>query len=211
MPDGHGRSFGSWPWQGKEQCKEKLKTLAVQGKNLELAAAENSDFLWKSHLYDMRARIMKFLLNAAIDTLPTAANLKRWKKSPSDKCKLCLEIQTTDHCLNICKVGLDTGRWTWRHNTILNYIMNCSDRSKFQVFSDLPGQEAAGGGTIPPEVCVTPLKPDIVIIDNHKKELNIFELTCPLEQNIEEIHLFKQNYSATIYIIGCTSKFLLPL
>ena len=67
--------------QHEEQCKEKLKTLAVQGKNLELAAAENSDFLWKSHLYDMRAGTMTFLLNAAIDTLPSAANLKRWKKS----------------------------------------------------------------------------------------------------------------------------------
>ena len=96
--------------QHEEQCKEKLKSLAVQGKNLELAAAENSDFLWKSNLYDMRAGTMKCLLNAAIDTLPTAANLKRWKTFPSDKCKLCLGRQTTDHCLNICKGGLDTGR-----------------------------------------------------------------------------------------------------
>ena len=37
---------------------------------------------------------MKFLLNAAIDTLPTAANFQRWKKSPSDKCKLCQGRQT---------------------------------------------------------------------------------------------------------------------
>ena len=92
----------------KEQCKEKLKSLAVQGKNLELAASAETDFIWKSYLHDMRAGTMKFLLNAAIDTLPTAANLQRWKKSPSDKCKLCQGRQTTDHCLNICKVGLDT-------------------------------------------------------------------------------------------------------
>ena len=59
--------------------------------------------------------------------------------------------------------------------------------------SDLPGFEAAGGGTIPPEVCVTTLKPDIVIMDKEKKELHIFELTCPLERNIEERHLYKQN------------------
>ena len=60
--------------QHEEQCREKLRSLAVQGKNLELAAAESSDFLWKSHLCDMKAGTMKFLLNAAIDTLPTAAN-----------------------------------------------------------------------------------------------------------------------------------------
>ena len=29
--------------------------------------------------------------------------------------------------------------------------------------------------------------------DKIKKELNIFELTCPLERNIDERHLFKQN------------------
>ena len=71
--------------------------------------------------------------------------------------------------------------------------MDCLDSSKYKAFSDLPGQEATGGGTIPPEICVTALKPDIVINDTAKNELNIFELTCPLERNIEEIHLFKQN------------------
>ena len=136
---------------------------------------------------------LKFLLNAVIDTLPIAANLQRWKKSPSDKCKLCQGRQTTAHCLNICKVGLDTGRWTWRHNTILNYILECLDTNKYSVFSDLPGHEANGGGTIPPEICVTNLKPDIVILDKLKKDLHIFELTCPLERNIEERHTFKQN------------------
>ena len=177
----------------KQQHQEKLKSLVVQGKNLELASAESTDYLWKSFLYNMRSGTMKFLLNAAIDTLPTAANLQRWKKSPSDKCKLCQGRQTTDHCLNICKVGLETGRWTWRHNNILNFILQWLDTSKYSVFSDLPGHEAAGGGTIPPEVCVTNLKPDIVIIDKVKKELHIFELTCPLETNIEKRHLDKQN------------------
>ena len=155
--------------QHKERCDDKLKSLAVQGRNLELAAAASTDFIWKSFLYDMKAGTMKFLSNAAIDTLPTAANLQRWKKSPSDKCKLCLGCQTTDHCLNICKVGLDTGRWTWRHNNVLKYIIDSLDTTKFLVFSDLPGLEAAGGGTIPPEICVTNLKPDIVILDKKKE------------------------------------------
>jgi hypothetical protein len=67
--------------------------------------------------------------------------------------------------------------------------MDSLETTKFSVFSDLPGLEAAGGGTIPPEICVTNLKPDIVILDKKKKELHIFELTCPLERSIEEIHL----------------------
>ena len=132
----------------------------MQGKSLSLVAQEATDFTWKSFLYDMKAGTLKFLVNSVVDTLPTAANLVRWGKSNSDKCKLCKGRQTTYHCLNIC---LDTGRWTWRHNNIVNYVVKCLDSSKFTVFSDIEGHEAPGGGTVPPEVTVTNLKPDITI------------------------------------------------
>ena len=82
---------------------------------------------------------------------------------------------------------LDTGRYTWRHNNLVNFIVTNVD-SKFTVFSDLPGMEAPGGGTIPPSLCVTSHKPDIVIIDKHTKSLHIFELTVPLMSNIEARH-----------------------
>ena len=122
-------------------------------------------FRRKSFLYDLKKGTLKFLANAHIDTLPTAANLKRWKKSSSDKCKLCKGRQTTAHCLNICKVAMDTGRWTWRHNNIVNYVVNSLDTTKYTVFSDIEGHEAPGGGTVPPEIIVTNLKPDITIWD----------------------------------------------
>ena len=64
---------------------------------------------------------------------------------------------------------------------------------KFTVYSDLPGHTAQGGGSIPPEFCVTPEKPDIVIIDNHKKIIHLYELTCPSEKNIETRHTEKSN------------------
>ena len=116
-------------------------------------------------------------------TLPTAANLKRWKKSSCDLCKLCKQRQTTDHILSACKVALNTNRYTWRHNCVISYIVNSVD-SKFTVFSDLPGHTAKGGGSIPPEFCVTAEKPDIVIIDNQKKTIHLLELTCPLKSQL---------------------------
>ena len=64
-----------------EACMEKVKSLAVQGNTLALADAEATHFTWKSHIYDLRAGILKFLVNAVIDTLPTAVNLKRWGKN----------------------------------------------------------------------------------------------------------------------------------
>ena len=66
----------------QEECLDKVKSLVVQGKTLELALAEKTDFTWKSFLYDLKSGTLKFLANALIDTLPTSANLKRWKKIP---------------------------------------------------------------------------------------------------------------------------------
>ena len=64
----------------RQKWVEHVKSLTVQGKNLELASAEKQDLVWKSFMYDLKQGTLKFLLNANIDTLPTAANLKRWKK-----------------------------------------------------------------------------------------------------------------------------------
>ena len=113
-------------------------------------------------------------------------------KSASDLCKLCRGRQTTDHVLSICKVALDTGRFTWRHNCVINYIVNSID-DKYTVYSDLPGHTAPGGGSIPPELCVTSQKPDIVIIDNHMKAIHLYELTCPAERNIDTRNNEKSN------------------
>ena len=194
--------------QHKERCMDKVKSLAVQGRTLALAEHEKTDFTWKGSLYDLKAGTLKFLVNAVIDTLPTAANLQRWKKSSSDKCKLCKGRQTTAHCLNICKVAMETGRWTWRHNNIVSYVVNCLDTSRFTIHSDIGGHEAPGGGTVPPEVCVTNLKPDITIWDKEKNTFDMFELTVPLDRNIEQRHTDKTNKYAhfTTDITHITTK-----
>ena len=146
--------------------------------------------VWKSTMFQLKSGTLKFMLNACIDTLPTPANLTRWKYTSSDKCKLCGNRGTTNHYLNCCKVMLDTNRYTWRHNNLINFIVTSVDPT-FKVYSDLPGWEATGGGTIPAELCTTNLKPDIVIIDSAKKKLHIFELTVPLTTNIDQRNIEK--------------------
>ena len=66
------------------------------------------------------------------------------------------------------------------------------DTAKYKVYSDIPGH-MTGYGTIPPEICITNGKPDIVIIDEKRKTLDIFELTVPFEKNIEERNTLKNN------------------
>ena len=174
----------------QEKLQSHVETLQVQGSLLCLASQEKEDLLWKSTMFQLKSGTLKFMLNACIDTLPTPANLKRWKKSSSDRCKLCGNRGTSNHYLNCCSTMLNTGRYTWRHNNLINFIVN-NVAKNFQVFSDLPGWETTGGGTIPVNLCVANMKPDIVILDSQKKQLHIFELTCPMTANIEKRNLEK--------------------
>ena len=129
-------------------------------------------------------------MNSAIDTLPTKVNLKLWGKRASDKCR-CGKKETLNHILNGCDMALQEGRYTYRHDNILKYISDCLDRVKFNCYVDIPGCQTPAGGTLPPSLVVTALRPDIVIIDKQKKEVNVFELTVPGETRIKISHNLK--------------------
>ena len=57
-----------------------LKNLVVQDELLRIALLEKPDHLWKSFIYDLPKGIMKFMLNAFLDTLSAKNNLSRWGK-----------------------------------------------------------------------------------------------------------------------------------
>lgn len=120
-------------------------------------------------------------------------NLQLWNKFVSYKCFLCKNRDITQHILNGCKVALEKGRFTFRHDNMANYIVNKIDRAKFTVYSDIHGHKITNRGTIPATRTVTELKPDIVVIDDKKKTIDIFELTVPFEGNIAEINTLIAN------------------
>ena len=172
-----------------------IKSLVKQGHFLLLATEEKNDMIWKSYMFDLKKSTLKFLLNSCLDTLPTQVNLCQWGKSTSDLCKLCLNAdpplqgqkrETLQHSLNSCSTALKQGRFTWRHDNIIKYICQCIDKTKYTLYADVHPYSLANGGTIPPNLLVTPLRPDIVILSGD--EVNIFELTVPLEPNIKTAH-----------------------
>ena len=198
--------------QVKTSCKlrselkhiEHVQTLVRQGDLLKLAESEKGDAIWESFIFDFKKGTMKFYLNSVTNTLPTGNNLLQWGKRTSDKCKQCKSTETTCHVLNGCPVSLEQGRFTWRHDNIINYILGCLDETKFDVFTDLAGSTTDNGGTIPVTICITTLRPDITVLDKKNKTFNIFELTCPLEPNIQKRHIEKTNkYSHFLTDITC--------
>ena len=51
---------------------------------------------------------------------------------------------------------------------------------------------------VPPHVLVTPLRPDVFLINEESREVVLFELTCPWERNIDRSHEYKENKYAPI-------------
>jgi hypothetical protein len=59
--------------------------------------------------------------------LPTFTNLKKWGKHASVNCHLCENTvkHMLFHVLVHCNYTMDQGRMTWRHESILKYIVGC--------------------------------------------------------------------------------------
>ena len=99
------------------------------------------------------------------------------------------------HILSNCTVALDQGRLTWRHDSVLKTIVTFIEsniRPGLSLFSDLNGYQSPHGGVIPPHIIVTPLRPDLFLVNEIDRIAVLFELTCPWESNIDRSHTFKE-------------------
>ncbi len=165
-----------------------IKTLTVQGRFLDILNMEQSNITWKSIAYNLPRNILQFATNASIDTLATNANLKRWGKRRNAKCNLCSHRETLHHTLNNCQTMLD--RYKWRHDSILSYLHHTIKdhlQSDLCIYTDLP-YEFQGASTVPLNIAVTKLRPDLVIVNRSCKKVYMFELSVPFELNIDDTH-----------------------
>jgi hypothetical protein len=181
--------------KAQESSIEHLDTLIMQGEFLKFALKEKQDPIWKGFMWNLKSGTAKFLINSTIHTLPTQNNLKLWNKAASDKCHLCGNREYTKHTLSSCQVALNQGRYLWRHNNIVNYIVKNMDQ-KHTVHSDMDGKMTPNGGTIPAALTVTALKPDITVLNAEKSSFEIMELSVPFEDCITSRHTYKANHYA---------------
>ena len=191
----HFSNERSLEWQNHVQ------TLAVQGKFFELAALESKCVDWKSIIYNLPHKVARFLMNALTDTLNTRTNLVRWGKMISDKCKKCNNKETLHHVLNACSIALDEGRYTWRHDNILLYLvetiqkgLNDLDESvKISTDLNITPWGKTGISTIPIQCTQTTLIPDICVYWQDTKKLTLIELSVPFETNVTKAHNYKES------------------
>ena len=98
---------------GSAVHREHLTSLRVQG---QLFRMDNDLSYWSEAISSLPDSEMRFAYNAAIDTLPTNANLAIWYKAQvSAQCKLCgFPTQTLKHVLNKCEEALHQRRFDSR-------------------------------------------------------------------------------------------------
>ena len=101
----------------------KAVQLQVQGQWTRWINYVQQDFSWAS-LMTMPANLISFCLASTYDTLPSPTNLKRWRITTEAMCTLCSkDVCTTAHILGACKVALQQGRYTFRHDTVLHQVI----------------------------------------------------------------------------------------
>ena len=156
-------------------------------------------------MYGMPRGILSFATRAAIDSLPTPQNLKLWGKRLNGNCSLCNCKGTLAHILNMCTVALQQGRLTYRHNSVLRYVVKEVKKSaeengmQIDLFADLPGLRV-NGGTVPSYIIPTTEKPDVVLCFPEASPVKVvlIELTVPFEPNIRKARERKEDRYAQL-------------
>ena len=196
----------------KHTWNKKLQSLEVQSKFSQVIKLEESTKLWGRIMDGLPGGQLPFLLKAGSDTLPTPMNLHRWRIQTSPACRLCKHSPcTTAHVLSGCPTALEDGRFTWRHDSVLQSIykhLRNTINDSFKIFADLPGLRATESppATMPQEVTITSYRPDLVL--THGKEVHLFELTVcgNSEQAMAAAHQRKSTKQEYIHLISDATR-----
>ena len=93
----------------------------LQGKWTNWDNALQKSLTWND-IWNKASLRISLLVRSVYDLLPYNANLLRWGKKEDTTCPLCNDRQTTEHVLSWCKLALSQGRYTWRHNRVLQEL-----------------------------------------------------------------------------------------
>ena len=93
----------------------------------------------------------------------------------------------------MCTVALNQGRFTWRHDSVLQYFtttIKTLTTNNTEVFADLQNFRI-NGRAIPADILVSVgdgSKPDLVLVDRKSKKIALLELTCSLPGSSDKAH-----------------------
>jgi len=201
---------------------EQLHNLPKQGRMLGPAPLDSAG-TWSIAIQSLPQNLLKFVLNACLDTLPHNRNLFQWKKRQSASCLLCQgDHQNLIHILNSCKKALQLRRYNERHDMVLEVIASAVKRvlpTTMKMSVDI-----GEGYTFPSHISPTDLRPDIALWDDTTKSVTLIELTVCFEHCFEDArerkvaryadllyNLQRSTYTASLITLEVGSRGLLHM
>ena len=114
------------------------------------------------------------------NALATWKNLSKWRITQSSTCSFCLQSEMLQQIVSSCKSNLEQGRYTWRHESVLNFIANTLSGLQFcSLYADHPAFLS------PSLITGNSLRPDFILITKDNN-LYILQLTIGFESNIKD-------------------------
>ena len=134
--------------------------------------------IWSKALSNLPTTIFNFTIKYLNNTLPMCKNLSLWSLSQNSDCQFCPNPETLLHVVAGCKVYLEQGRYTWRHNSVLNFLatsLNAIEGSS--IFADVPCFPS------PSIITGDNLRPDL-LLKTKENCLYVLELTVGFETDL---------------------------
>ena len=124
---------------------------------------------------------LAWAVRARTNTLATPDNMARWGKRVDTQCQIsnCGAPSNLGHVR--CKRSLD--RFQFRHDSVLSHIVQkilSTKQGTVTVYAEFDGW-CLNDDTLPPDLTLNPQKPNILLLDQAKKLVNLLELTCPFD------------------------------
>ena len=135
--------------------------------------------LWSSVQSKLPKNIFNFTIRYINNTLPTRKNLSKWGLSSTSDCSFCSSPETLLHVIAGCKTYLDEGRFTWRHDSVLNFLASTLTAvQNSTLYADIPGF------VNPSVITGDRLRPHLLLMTENRC-LYILELTVGYESNLQ--------------------------
>ena len=134
--------------------------------------------LWSSAQSKLPKNIFNFTVRYLNNTLATRKNLKLWNLSQTSDCSFCFQPESLLHVVAGCRSYVSEGRFTWRHDSALNFLASTFQYlNQCTFYVDLPQYLS------PSLVTGDDLRPDMLI--STPNTLYVLELSVGFETNLD--------------------------
>ena len=157
--------------------------------------------LWSKTQSKLPTNIFNFTIKYLNNSPATRKNLYQWNLSSTSDCSSCFQPESFLHVVAGCKTYLDQGRFTWRHNSAVNFLAQIFQAIRpSKLYVDLPAYLS------PCIVTGDSLRPDLLLISPNNC-LYILKLAVGFETNLNNnSHRKEEKYRPLLKDLNCDHR-----